>query len=75
MVRQLAEIGHQVRLVYGVLRRVSGYRLLHGYPGKNPPVENFGTGSSSTDLNRPVDYHDPEILAKMGIDKGFSSSQ
>jgi hypothetical protein len=43
--RQLAKIGNQVRLVHRVLHRFSDYRLLHGHPCKDSPVENFGTGS------------------------------
>jgi hypothetical protein len=45
VVRQLAEIGNQVRLVHRVLHRFSNHCLLHGHPCKDSPAENFGTGS------------------------------
>jgi hypothetical protein len=47
VVRQLAEIGYQVRLVYRILRRLPDHCLLHGYPGKDSAIENFGTSSYS----------------------------
>ena len=41
LVRQLAEIGHQVRLVYRVLHRFSDHHLLYGRSGKDFGLKDF----------------------------------
>jgi len=42
MAGQLAEVGHQVRLVHRVVRCFRDHRQLHDFPGENSTLGNLG---------------------------------